>query len=403
MLAAQSPEGEAVRIERLERGLLLANDLSGVRVKGGLKSGDAKGESRVQVVASNTARFTGQLGYSNAGARAVGSDQLSGKLNLNSPLRMGDLASLQLMGSRGVRYVRADYRVPLGYDGWLASFNASAMRYKLVDDFASLSTEGEASTYEVRVSYPLRYTRESSVTLDLGYAHKSFENRANGTEVSDKQVDVLGLGLSSTLRDSWLGGGLNSFDIKLKAGSLDLGGNINDLQVDAGTARRQGDYLVTRISASRRQALGDLGMLSLRLSGQLASKNLDSSEQFSLGGSYGVRAYPTGEGRGDQGWLISLEWQKPLNDEWQVSLFGDMGGVQQNRKTWAGWHTGSTASNHYQLQGVGTGLQWSAGNWNASATLAWRIDDNPARDASGLDGDGTRKIPRLWLQLGGNF
>jgi hemolysin activation/secretion protein len=42
-------------------------------------------------------------------------------------------------------------------------------------------------------------------------------------------------------------------------------------------------------------------------SGQRASKNLDSSEEFFLGGPNGVRAYPQGEGAGDEGWLSRLE------------------------------------------------------------------------------------------------
>jgi len=35
-----------------------------------------------------------------------------------------------------------------------------------------------------------------------------------------------------------------------------------------------------------------------RVSAQWASKNLDSSQKFGLGGPNGVRAYPSGEGYG---------------------------------------------------------------------------------------------------------
>ena len=39
---------------------------------------------------------------------------------------------------------------------------------------------------------------------------------------------------------------------------------------------------------------------------QLSSKNLDSSEKFTLGGIGGVEAYPSGEASGDEGRKISL-------------------------------------------------------------------------------------------------
>ena len=40
-----------------------------------------------------------------------------------------------------------------------------------------------------------------------------------------------------------------------------------------------------------------------RLSLQETGTNLDSSEDFLLGGPYGVRAYPLGEAPGDRGYL----------------------------------------------------------------------------------------------------
>ena len=47
-------------------------------------------------------------------------------------------------------------------------------------------------------------------------------------------------------------------------------------------------------------------------SGQMAGGNLDPSEKFYLGGSTGVRAYPSGEAGGSTGQLISLELRRQL-------------------------------------------------------------------------------------------
>ena len=72
------------------------------------------------------------------------------------------------------------------------------------------------------------------------------------------------------------------------------------------------DSLAARLAArpahiERLQALPAGFSLNLQWRGQWTNNNLDSSEKFSLGGPYGVRAYATAEAMGDRGWLGSVE------------------------------------------------------------------------------------------------
>ena len=57
----------------------------------------------------------------------------------------------------------------------------------------------------------------------------------------------------------------------------------------------------------RLQGVTDTLSLYAAFNGQVASKNLDNSEKMGLGGPAGVRAYPTGEAYGDQGYILNLE------------------------------------------------------------------------------------------------
>ena len=57
------------------------------------------------------------------------------------------------------------------------------------------------------------------------------------------------------------------------------------------------------------QSLGKQADVMVKLSGQAASKNLDSSEQMYLGGANAVRAYPQGTGTGDKGILGTVEFR----------------------------------------------------------------------------------------------
>ena len=72
---------------------------------------------------------------------------------------------------------------------------------------------------------------------------------------------------------------------------------------------------------------------------QLAGKNFDSSEKFSLGGAQGVRSYPSGEASGDEGYSGTVELRYAL-PQWlgatpSLVVFGDAGSVRINRNPFA--------------------------------------------------------------------
>jgi len=128
----------------------------------------------------------------------------------------------------------------------------------------------------------------------------------------------------------------------------------------------------------------------------LASKNLDSSEKFYLGGAGGVRAYPTNEGGGSEGHMLRLELRKRLPGNLALTGFYDWGAVTVNKDNAI---TGAASLNHYALQGAGLSLAWATNfGLNLSAMLAHRIGDNPNPTSTGADQDGTLKGNRIWLQ-----
>jgi hemolysin activation/secretion protein len=140
---------------------------------------------------------------------------------------------------------------------------------------------------------------------------------------------------------------------------------------------------------NRLQRFTDSTFLSVSLSGQTASKNLDSSEKFSLGGINGVRAYPQGEASGDEGLRGTVELRHNVMANVQATLFYDWGSVTINRKPF-----GPPASNSRNLAGVGVGVNASLGPVQLRSSLAWRTDGGlptsiPASSA---------KRPTLWMQ-----
>jgi hemolysin activation/secretion protein len=116
---------------------------------------------------------------------------------------------------------------------------------------------------------------------------------------------------------------------------------------------------------------------------------------MSLGGAYGVRAYPKGEASGDDGWLASAElfWSVPQkitkSGILKLSAFVDAGGVTVNHSPWAG----AAANNQRSLFGAGVGLNWiEPGNLAVRLNYSWKLGSEQA--VSDTDANG-----RLWLQV----
>jgi hemolysin activation/secretion protein len=134
-------------------------------------------------------------------------------------------------------------------------------------------------------------------------------------------------------------------------------------------------------------------------SGQFASKNLDSSEKFFLGGPYGVRAYPNNEGSGSEGKMLNIELRYQIAEQFNVAAFYDWGQITQNKRNLTGDEGNPlSALNSFNLSGYGLQLSWRGGI-PASINFIWarRLGTNPNPTASGADQDGSNSPNRFWL------
>lgn len=160
-----------------------------------------------------------------------------------------------------------------------------------------------------------------------------------------------------------------------------------------------GTYNKIRANILRRQDLNDRTYLLLSARGQYAFNNLDSSEHFSLGGPYGVRAYPTSEASGDTGYLTraELRWLLPLgakDQQLHLASYLEHGGVWINKDS----SINPGAKNHRNLQGIGVGLIWSRyEDWFLRADYAWKLgSEEPTSDTSHTGG-------HFWIRGGVYF
>jgi hemolysin activation/secretion protein len=164
-----------------------------------------------------------------------------------------------------------------------------------------------------------------------------------------------------------------------------------------------GYYSKAKFGLSHRQFVTPKTSVVTSLRGQWADKNLDGSEKFSLGGSGGVRAYPTGEASGSKGGIATLELQhrEPFGSgSISFSGFYDYGEIRINTDK---QFEGATPNNEYSLKGYGVWLGtefpvMNGGLMGLRLTWARRDGHNPGRSTfTGLDQDGTLDKDRFWL------
>jgi hemolysin activation/secretion protein len=408
-------EGQPLSASRLERGLLLANDLAGIAATAVLQAGQATGSSDLHIEVTDQPLLTGDVAISNYGLRTTGKGQLSGGLAVNNLSGRGDQLALRMLGSAHLGSVQARYSLPLGYDGLRLALWGSAMGYKLAGSYSALDAKGQAYSAGIGLSYPLLRQQARNLQLDVGLQHRRYDDDMLDTAVRRQRNEVFNLGLSGDLSDSLGGGGINWGSVQLLHGRLRMQSSTGEITQDAAGPNTRGNYTKLAWQANRLQNLqGWLGQgwqLQASASGQWANHNLGSAERMGLGGPDQVRAYPVNEAMGDEGLVLKLQLQRELGSAlgggWQAQLFYDWGQIRQHHTTWQGWDGGRGMANRYHLAGWGLGLRWSGQGawrgWQLQASVATPVGNNPAA-SQGRNSDGSsQRSSRGWLVLSRSF
>ncbi len=396
--------GQQMSLEALDRGLLLADDLPGVTVQGALEAGESDGETNVRLKVTPRSWYSGDVTANNYGARSTGQNQALANLSFASPLRLGDQLQVLALYSSGSQYGRLSYSAPVGASGLRLGANVSYMTYRnVLSDFAATEPKGSSTVLGVTALYPLVRTRTRNVYLNAEFDQKYFNNQSRGADgefatTSDYRINVLYLSVNANQYDGWGGGGSTTGSLNLGIGNVGLSQSPS-YAYDQSGYQTSGGYSRLRWSLNRTQTLTDKTSFYVAASGQFASKNLDSSEKFFLGGPYGVRAYPSNEGSGSEGKMLNVELRYQVAEQVTVAAFYDWGQITQNKRNLTGDEGNPlSALNSFNLSGYGLQISLRS-SIPGTMNLIWarRLGANPNPTASGADQDGSYNPNRFWL------
>jgi hemolysin activation/secretion protein len=330
----------------------------------------------------------------NGNARSVGEWRAIGSALWLSPLGYGESYSAQTLKAEGVEYLRLGASAPLGSSGLKGNVAMSHMDYKVVtkgSDGVVPNIKGRAQTLSADAAYPLIRSRSQNLYLTAGVERRDYGSFVNNAPEKDYRVTAYLVGLSGNYLDSLGGAGSNAYSLSL------VSGQVKKLDPTSGNDDATlGSYNKLRWALSRQQAVAKGVSFFASVQGQhTGSKPLDSSENMSLGGPSGVRAYPVGEASGPQGAVANIELRWALSSEWLITPFYDYGRVQKR-----------TADQlpTYNLKGAGVSATWTAPDgWVAKATYARRMGSNPNAAVNGQDQDGSLRKDRVWLTVNRSF
>ena len=393
-LASQVMPGEAFNSNQVERGLLLIQDLPGVAaVNAVLQPGDATGTTDLMVDITGGPLVTGLLDFDNYGNSFTGAYRLGGTVYINSPFNLGDQFSIRSqLSNHRLYYGRIAYQTPLGSQGLNAGIAYGVSRYYLGRQYSELGANGTAKISTLFLSYPIVRTQLFNLTSSLTAEMRQLEDR----------IDNLGIANEKTSRQlaATINASRSNHDIAWTASVTYSLGNLaidsaSERETDEISAKTGGHFTKLRYLGNGTLKLSDYWSITGTVNGQLASKNLDSSEKIILGGPDGVRAYPQGEGAGDEGYLLSAELRYAFAQQElgqiQVGGFVDHGGVRINRNPFV------DTANRRHLSAYGVSLNWAPSNKvQVRASVARRMGSEAVQS----DTDST---VRAWLQAVKSF
>lgn len=301
---------------RLERTALILNEIPGVDAVLALKPGAQSGMTRIYADITPSQPAMGYIGIDNQGNDYSGHNRLLAGGAINNLTGWGDQlrSDLILSSSADVFNGMLDYNFPINTYGTRAVLNYSYLDYTLKGPFKILDARGHSNRWGLNLSHP--WIRNSAARIDAsaGYYQSRMRDALILLPEQKRKLDASEFGVGGTF--SAVPRGLSHFNLLGTVGHLSLDDefsqSMNSLTGISGTFAR------FNYRAGHDQGFSPYFSFFNQFTGQMASKNLDSSQKLLLGGPLAVRAYGIGEGSVDKGTLFTTElrtrWQPPLLD-----------------------------------------------------------------------------------------
>jgi hemolysin activation/secretion protein len=382
----------------LERELLLAQDVAGFRIRSVLTPSQTTPGAADLTLLVERDGFDAYVGVDNRGSRYLGPYEITGAVFANDIFgtagQLGLTAVVTPDDEPEMAYGAITYDLPLTASGLRLYTLLSHTETRPGDVLATLNTEGSATTFESRLSYPLVRSRDANLIVGAGIASRDSKSEDDLVKpLFDDHVRSVNLGMQANALDEF--GGYSTAALTFTQG-LDVFGASTMSDPNRSRVNADGKFSRFNFEVTHSQPLISNVALQLAGTGQTSfGDSLLSSEQFGLGGYYYGRGYDSSEITGDRGLggKAELQWNA-------IPQIGFITNVQ-----FYGFYEGGTVwleaplpgeDERSSLASAGVGTRLAA--WN-STNLNLEVAKPLTRDVAA---EGNRDA-RVYFSLGTSF
>ena len=337
-------KNEILNIKTLTRDILRLNKNPDFEVKAVISQGKEPQTSDISLKIDDKLPWHAGFLEDNSGSRLTGKYRSMFSIRSSNVSGLGDTVFLNTLYSDNSSAESVSYTIPIGTYGTKFGVDITYFKMKLGKEFKPFDITGNTQIYTPHFSWELALAEDFEGYADLGLNIKSIKKEQDGDLTAKDQLRIPYFGFDFVKRDAQ---GQTSFSPRFNFGTsgfLGASSRDQDLLSRAGTG---GSFFKYEQSLNRIQRMFLDSYMLIRTQLQLASRTLDSSEQFQLGGANSVRGYPEGDYLADAGGCVNFDWFFPLYiipETWKLSgqeiplrrqiepvLFVDLGGGELKR------------------------------------------------------------------------
>ena len=307
-------DGGPATLDRIERQILLADDLAGVYIR--RSRFEREGERGILIVEASRSRYAGRIELENDGSQPIG--PLRARLDFDANALLTPFDELDVTVSTvplqptELQFAKARYGVVINASGTqvaaVGTFSATEPGAYLADR----DIFGRSWRAELEISHPVIRSRDVSIWAQASAELRDLRQERDGRLARHDRIPVIRASLYSIAR--LLGGAMRG-KVTLSQG-LDILGATQE--GDPLASRRDAPADFSSLSGWVEWETGLFGDFSLELGGrgQIAATPLLSTEDIGLGGTRFLRGYNFSERTGDNGVMgygeLRYDWADPF-------------------------------------------------------------------------------------------
>jgi len=383
-------------VATLERYLLLMQDLPGISARAVLRPSPGVADASDVVITVSKKDIDGSLTLDNRGTRYLGPVQGGATVNVNSMFDMYNRTQFHTVMTSDpseMRFFQLSHDEQLDSEGTKLTVSASrtntAPDYRLKD----FDVSGIDSLYSMAISHPFIRSRRTNLFGNVSFDIRNTDNDSLGQALYKDRLRVGRFGGSYDFVDSW--SAVNRFEAEISKGfNWDTTTGVNLPSRVGG----QNSFWKGTMQASRLQPITGPFSFYVATSGQMASADLLTAEQFGIGGPTFGSAYDPSEITGDSGLdgRAELQYSDTTNfkylPNYQLYSFYDVGTVWLRNPQ-------SGEQDQSSLASAGVGSRFNVSDpLSGSLELAFPLTRQVAADAPNHGND-----PRLFFSMAYRF